>query len=166
MRRFSSISPGFAESFWQDDREDTSFFPDHLQRSATNLSFHIYVSLYPFTLSLLPCFLFSPLSPSFVFTLTFRRSTQPSPQFRLLSFINRTRRDEPERAALFSVQNHDQLLSSLQRKILNECTAHCVWPRAMSVLMHAILNFPLGCPDMEEKVSMCLMDAALQHIAE
>lgn len=121
MCRFccSSISPGFAESSWQGNHEETS--PSHITCNGQPHASHLPVSLFPpHSLSpmcgeILNYFLsfFFPLSPpSFVLILTFMRSTQPFCRFGLLPYIVSQTREEgmsraAERAAL-SIQNPDQ----------------------------------------------------------
>lgn len=79
-------------------------FPDHLQWSAANISsYYLFLIFLSHSLPRVGVFLttFSFfLSSSFVFILTFKRGTQPSCQFRLVSYIvSPTREGGVSRAA-------------------------------------------------------------------
>lgn len=97
----SSISPGFAESSWQGNREETC--RSQITCNGQLQISHLIISFLYFYLPRVGVFLttFSFfLSSSFVFILTFKRGTQPSCQFRLVSYIvSPTREGGVSRAA-------------------------------------------------------------------
>lgn len=130
----SSTSPGFAESSWQMDHEETS--PSQITCNG-QLQITHFITFYVFIYSSLPLSLFLLwahfehfcffLTPSFVFILTFKRNTLPSPQFRLLSYILSQMREggmgtAPERAVPSVFGIIMSFLSFLQstRKVTNE----------------------------------------------